>query len=85
MILHGYAVGNVSGGDIDTGPFIDRRDVARDSSELVDPKPISHMFDAFSDLGEYERFVVDSTDMEVEETAESALRLITADRHLLGA
>ncbi len=56
-----------------------RRAVARDVSELVDPEPISAMFNAFSSLGDHERFVIDSTLMNIEETTEAVARLILND------
>lgn len=60
-----------------------RRATARDVSQLRDPEPISHMFDSFSNLGEHERFVVDSTAMTVEETVEVVLSLIFDDPVLI--
>lgn len=60
-----------------------KRAVARDKSELVDPEPISHMYDSFSGLGDYERFVVDSTGLDVEETAETVLSRMTANQQVL--
>ena len=60
-----------------------RRAVARDEPDLADPKPISHMFDAFKDLGEHERFVIDSTAMTVTETTAPVLQLIAADELLV--
>ncbi len=55
------------------------RAIARDDPELVDPEPIAHMFRAFSELGEHERFVVDSTAMSIDQTTEAALLLIASD------
>lgn len=57
-----------------------RRAVARDMRELVDPEPISDMFNAFSALGDHERFVVDSTIMNVEETTDAVVRFILKRR-----
>jgi len=53
------------------------RAVTRNDSRLVDPEPITHMFRAFSDLGEHERFVLDSTAMSIDETTEAVLQLST--------
>ncbi len=60
-----------------------RRATRRGDPDLVDPGPISHMFDAFGDLGPYERNVIDSTAMDVEETTEVALRMIAGDSFLI--
>lgn len=57
------------------------RATGRGTSELVDPEPITHMYDSFSNLGQYERFVVDSTGLGVDETTETILRLISHDSH----
>lgn len=56
-----------------------RRAVRRDVRELVDPKPLSDMYDAFSELGDSERFVIGSTLMTVEETTDAVVRLILDD------
>lgn len=60
-----------------------KRAMARDKSELVDPEPISHMYDSFSDLGDYERFVVDSTGLNVAETAATVLARISDNQQVL--
>lgn len=60
-----------------------RRATPRDRPELVDPEPISLMFDLFGDLQEHERFVLDSTVMTVNETAEVVLGGIFDDRFLV--
>ncbi len=39
-------------------------------------QPVSHMVDEFSELGDHERFVVDSTALNVEETTETVLKLL---------
>lgn len=56
-----------------------RRAVTRDVKELTDPEPISDMFNAFSALGDHERFVIDSTLMNVEETTDTVARLLLND------
>ena len=61
------------------------RAIARDDPQLVDPEPIAHMYLAFSDLGEHERFVIDSTAMSIDETTEAALQLITGGELLVGS
>ena len=52
------------------------RAVGRDDSQLVDPEPVAHMYRAFSDLGEHERFVLDSSAMTIGDTAEAVLDLV---------
>lgn len=59
------------------------RAIARDGAALVDPEPIAHMFRAFTDLGEHERYVVDSTAMNLEQTTEAAWNLASGDRLLV--
>jgi len=44
------------------------RATSRGEPWLVDPDPIMQMYRAFADLGDYERFVMDSTDLDVEAT-----------------
>lgn len=61
------------------------RALAREEPELVDPAPISHMFDAFTDLGEHERSVIDTTTMSVAETTTTILRLISAGELVVGS
>lgn len=60
-----------------------KRAVARDESKLVDPEPISLIYDSFSGLGDYERFVVDSTGLDVVETAETVLARMFANQQVL--
>lgn len=58
------------------------RATGRGGTRLSDPEPIAHMYRAFEDLGEYERFVIDSTTNDVRETAETVWRMAT-DQSLL--
>lgn len=51
--------------------------------ELIDPEVIRHMYDAFSNLGSYERFVVDSTAMNVGETVAAVKKRISAGDNVL--
>jgi cytidylate kinase len=53
-----------------------KRAVARDMPALVDPVPISDMFNAFSALDDHERFVIYSTLMDTQETTDAIVRLI---------
>jgi hypothetical protein len=45
------------------------RALERPAPALTEQEPITKMYDEFSDLGEYERHVVDSSTMSAEETA----------------
>ena len=51
--------------------------------ELVDPDVIRHMYDAFSNLGSHERFVIDSTEMSVDETVAVVAGRIAAGDNVL--
>ncbi|MCU1374415.1 MAG: hypothetical protein JWO68_1701 [Actinomycetia bacterium] len=59
------------------------RATARGAPELVDPEPIAKMYDAFRDLGSYERHVLDSTGATTDETVAAVLAAIAAGDHLL--
>lgn len=56
---------------------------ARAAPALVDDVPLRHMYAEFSALGEYERYVVDTSQMSPDDTADHALRLLSGDTHRL--
>lgn len=55
------------------------RAVARGTPWLVDPGPIAAMYDAFADLGAYERNVVDTTTLDVPATVAAVAGRVAAD------
>ena len=60
-----------------------RRALDRDAQHLTDPAVVTHMYDAFRDLGEYEGFVVDTTSMTIDETAATIGRRLAEPQHAL--
>ena len=61
-----------------------RRATSRDGIALVDREVISHMFGAFSDLADHEKFVVDTTTMTLEETTATVREMLSDERFLIG-
>jgi len=51
---------------------------------LTDPEPVRFMWERFSDLGEYERFVIDNTHLTVEETVQIVLERLHSGALRLG-
>jgi AAA domain-containing protein len=47
-----------------------QRATARGAPHLVDPAPIAKMYDAFADVGPFERCVIDSSDLDAVQTAQ---------------
>ena len=51
--------------------------------DLVDPHPVAHMWNQFRDLGDLERYVLDTTSQTPDETVRAARRLIAVGAHRL--
>jgi adenylate kinase family enzyme len=59
------------------------RAVQRGDEALTDEAPIRKMYDAFCDLGPFERFVIDTSELSAAETARLVCTALADGRHLL--
>jgi energy-coupling factor transporter ATP-binding protein EcfA2 len=59
------------------------RATARGAPWLVDPEPIAKMYAAFENLGEYERHVIDSTELDIDETVRALHHRLVGGQLLL--
>ena len=59
------------------------RAIARGTDALIEEGPLRHMYAEFSGLGDYERYVLDTTELSVAETVDEVLRLLGAEGYRL--
>jgi cytidylate kinase len=54
------------------------RAVARGAADLVEEGPVRHMYAQFSGLGDYERYVLDTTELSTQESVDRVLNILLA-------